>query len=200
MYLKKELVSNVSTKLNIYEYGLKPCTLGKPNVVFVYNKWQSSQGIGILFTGDYIENNEITFDNISFMSDYGNLNKRRSIPIKLKRVKCNDGKYGLYWEDKSFIIPSAVAENLTSAKLVELTYNRIFGVRFTPNGNKKMVLDIMIHFIPLNCINGRDVWYVYRGHKSKADYIEWYNNKQIAFYKNLSGLKAEVLNPDDYNI
>lgn len=202
LYFKKtkESGSKTSTQLNIYEYGLKPCTLGKPNVVFVYNKGQSSQGIGILFTGDYIENNEITFDNISFESDYGDINKRRIRPIELKRVKCNDGKYGLYWEDKTFIIPSGVAENLTSAKLVEKTYNRIFGVRFTPNGNKKKVLDIMIHFIPLNCKSGRDVWYVYRGHKSKADYIKWYNNMQKEFDKLSSGLKTEVLNPDDFDI
>jgi hypothetical protein len=92
-------------KLEIRLFNLMPCKLGENQVVFVNNKGGRSKGVAVMFWGGFVENDDIIIENATFESDYGS-DKRKVIPITLKKVKCIDGQMALVWEDKNFNIDS----------------------------------------------------------------------------------------------
>lgn len=187
-------------RLNIHLFQLVPCRMEEPNTFCAYNLGSHSKGLGILFTGDYIQEKEITFKDVQFISNIGDTNKCESRPIELKRVRLSDGKLGLYWEDKDFSIPQAVDEKLPEMKRMNLIFKKAFGVRFTPFGNARKVLDIKVTFVPLeNREKGQTSWYVYRGHKSKLEYLNEYNREWKEF-ASMTGENGGFLNPENYDL
>ena len=162
-------------KLEINGFSLMPCEIGKSSSVFVNNKGGRSKGVGIMFVGDYIEDDQLTFENVTFESGCGS-DKRKITPIELKKVKTANGQTVLYWEDKNFHIPPAVDPATPVMRRMDLEFRKLFGVRFTVQGNPRKVLDVTVFIIPLeNSRKGTACWYCYGYSKSKASYIEDFN-------------------------
>lgn len=187
-------------KLTIPMFTTMPCKIGESACVFVNNKGGKSKGIGILFFGDYIEKDEIIFENVTFESDYGS-EKRNVVPITLEKVKCSNGTTGLYWENPDFVISPAVSESVPIMKRMDLEFKKSFGVRFTPKGNPRKVLDIRVILIPLeNKMDGQVSWYVWRGHASKAAYIEQHNEYRYSMYGIQQVAYKDLLHAEDYDL
>ncbi|MBQ8983906.1 MAG: hypothetical protein IJ079_10005 [Lachnospiraceae bacterium] len=185
-------------RLKIDRFTLTPCVIGRSKCVFVSNKGGKSKGIAIEFVGDYIKDDSLIIENVTFESDYGS-ERRKITPIELKKVKASSGNWVLYWEDKDFVIPPAVNRALPPAKYNRLEYEREFGVRFTVKGNPRKVLDVTVFIIPLeNTQKGSDCWFVYRHSRTKAQYIEDYNN---SVRRNQTiVLDEELLKSEDYDL
>ncbi len=125
-----------------------PCKIGESHCTFVNNRGGKSKGIGVMFLGDYVENDEITFKDVTIESDYGS-EKRKIIPIELKKVKLTNGKKAFYWENKDFVIPPAISADIPEIKRIKLEFKKMFGVRFVPQGNPKKALDIIVVIFPI---------------------------------------------------
>lgn len=152
---KKEL-----PKLRIDLYDLMPCRADFNSVVFVNNKGSKSKGIAIMFTGDYIENDDVTIYDVTFESDYGS-DKRKITPITLEKRLANDGTYILWWEDKNFQIPPAVNPDLPYIRRDRLEFEKQFGVRFFVKGNSQKFRDVEVYILPLeNVQDGYACWSV----------------------------------------
>ncbi len=187
-------------KLTIPLFTTVPCKIGESACVFVNNQGGKSKGIGILFFGDYIEKDEIVFEDVTFESDYGS-EKRKVVPITLEKVKCSNGTMGLYWENPDFVISPAVSDSVPLMKRMDLESKKSFGVRFTPKGNSRKVLDIRVILIPLeNKMDGQVSWYVWRGHASKAAYIEQHNELRRSMRGMQEGFCENMLHPEDYDL
>ena len=181
----------------IRSYNGMPCQIGKSEVVSVYNNGGKSKGIGIMFIGDYVDNDEITFEDVKLQ-----LHTKKGwefIPIELKKVDWIKGKKCYYWSDANFPLPPAVSESIPLMKRMNLEFEKEIGIRFTPIGNPRKVLDIKLVVYPLaNSMEGQTSWYVYRYAGSKRKYIEEHNSrwKDIPFEPSLS----DLLNPEDYDL
>lgn len=183
----------VLPKLEINTFSLNPCKIGENKCVFVNNKGGRSKGVGIMFVGDYIENDLLTFENVTFESDYGS-DKRKIISVRLEKVKTTDGRTVLYWEDKDFNIPPAADPSIPVKRLMNLEFKRQFGVRFTVQGNSRKVLDVMVLVIPLeNRREGSACWCCYLYNGSKERYIEEHNR----MWKKHPDM---WMNPKDYDL
>ena len=162
-------------RLRIEHFSLMPCRMGKSNCEFVTNKGGRSKGVGIMFVGDYLENDQLTIENVTFESDFGSDN-RKITPIKLEKTKNANGQTVLYWEDKNFRIPPAVDPAIPAMRRHELEYKRQFGVRFTVQGNPRKILDVKFFIIPLeNRQKGSACWYCYMYSGTKERFIENHN-------------------------
>lgn len=177
-------------KLVIPTYNLMPCKIGESCCVFVNNQGGKSKGIGVMFVGDYVEDDEIIFQNVTFESDYGS-EKRKIVPIELKKVELMNGKQAFYWNDKDFMIPPAVSKDIPMIKRMDLEFKKKFGVRFVPQGNPRKTLDIKVVIFPLeNSYDGQVSWCVYERFKTKEAYIEDYNKTW----------RKKELDPNDFDL
>lgn len=182
-------------RLELNMPSLMPCVNGEDRRVFVTNKGGQSQGIAVVFQGDYIEKDEITFDQVQLEYDLSH-SPRRVIPIQLEKKKAANGSYYWYWEDKEFVIPDKVDPDLPLGKYMNMEYKREFGVRFVPRGNPRKMLDIVVFIAPLenNCQAGAACWYAWKYSRDKAAYIERYN-------KNWKGFDdSQILDPNDFDM
>lgn len=194
-FARHQNVQRELPKLELNMPSLMPCVDGKDSCVFVSNKGGASQGIAVTFQGDYIEKDEITFDQVQLEYDISH-NPRRVIPIQLEKRKAADGSYVWYWEDKEFAIPEKVDPGLSLNKYLNMEQKRIFGVRFVPHGNPRKMLDIVVFIAPLenNCQKGAACWYAWRHSSDKAAYIEEFN-------KNWKGFDdSQILDPNDFDL
>lgn len=165
-------IKNELPKLKIGSFDLTACVADVNKVVFVNNKGGRSKGVAIMFTGDYIENNEIEIYNATFESDFGS-EKRKVVPINFTKRKAQDGKCVLWWEDKNFLIPPAVNDAMPIMKKMQLEFKKQFGIRFFVRGNERKFLDVKVYIIPLeNYQNGADCWYVYKHCGTKRKFVE----------------------------
>lgn len=139
-------------KLHIDLYDLCPCKANVNSVVFVNNIGGRSKGVAVMFTGDYIENDDVVIYDVTFESDYGS-EKRKCVPITLEKRKRADGKYVLWWADKNFQIPPAVNPNLPLMKRMNLQFKKQFGVRFFVKGNPEKFRDVEVYIIPLENVH-----------------------------------------------
>lgn len=193
--------------LEIKRFTLTPCAPDMNQVVFVNNKGGRSKGIAVMFTGDYIENDEIEIYNATFESDYGS-EKRKIVPINFTKRKSQDGKSILWWEDKDFQIPPAVNKTLPIMKQEQLEYEKQFGIRFFVRGNERKFLDIKVFIIPLeNYQKGADCWYVYKFSGTKRKFVDDmidHTNKMLSCCP--ESVRQRVLddmhltNPDKYDL
>ncbi|MBQ6431666.1 MAG: hypothetical protein IJJ99_07320 [Oscillospiraceae bacterium] len=185
-------------KFEIALYGGMPCRIGESSVVSVHNAGGKSKGLGVMFIGDCVDQGEIAFEDVKLQ-----LRRKKAwefVPIELKKADRGDGKTCWYWVDPSFPIPPAVNENIPLRKRLLLAFERGIGVRFTPVGNPRKVLDITVVVYPLENPNGQASWCVYRLYGTKRDYIEQHN---VGIQKTLDngGRVGELLlNPDDYDL
>lgn len=187
-------------RLRIGRFTLTPCKIGASQCVFVNNQGGKSKGIEIMFYGDYIENDELTFDNVTFECDFGS-EKRKVIPIALRKVRCTDGTWALRWKDESFNIPPAVSKDIPMGKRMDLEFKKEFGVRFTVHGNPRKALDVKVYIIPLeNREHGADCWYVYRSCVTKEKYIQEHNDRIIRIRNSGGGICEELMKMEDFDL
>jgi len=184
-------------ELIIPRYDGMPCKIGESQVVSVYNNGGKAKGLGIMFIGDYVENDEITFEDVKLQlhtkEDW------KFVPIELKKVDWTQGKKCYYWSDAEFPLPPAVSETIPLMKRMNLAFEREIGIRFTPVGNPRKVLDIKLVVYPLaNSMDGQTSWYVYRYDGSKKKYIEEYNRRWTDMH--IESALKNLLNPDDYDL
>lgn len=171
---------------------------------FAVNKGGASTGIAVEFFGDLTENDEITFEDVTFVSDIER--DWKGIPITLKKVKGTKGEVFWYWEDKSFKIPPKVNPNLPFSKQMDIEFKREFGVRFTPKGNPRKVLDIKVAIVPLKYFDRKNaaLWYVWKGYGSKKAFIENNHKECRRMFSQMdeSELKKDelYLNEEDFDL
>ncbi len=184
-------------ELIIPRYNGMPCKIGESQVVSVYNNGGKAKGLGIMFIGDYVENDEITFEEVKLQ-----LHTKEGwqfVPIELKKVDWTQGKKCYYWSDAEFPLPPAVSEAIPLMRRMSLAFEREIGIRFTPVGNPRKVLDIKVVVYPLaNSMDGQTSWYVYRYEGSKRKYIEEYNRRWTDMH--IESALKDLLNPDDYDL
>ena len=188
-----EDTQNELPRLTFKHFGLMPCKVDESRCEFVVNKGGRSKGVGVMFVGDYIEDDQLTFENVTLESDLDN-HKHTITPIQLEKRKNALGQTVLYWEDKNFHIPPAVDPSILGKRYDDLEYKRTFGVRFTVRGNPRKVLDVKFFIIPLeNSREGSACWYCYMSSGTKERYIEEYNKRWKKF-------PDRQLNPEDYDL
>lgn len=184
-------------EFEIPRYDGMPCKIGESQVVSVYNKGGKSKGFGIMFIGDYVENDEITFEDVKLQ-----LHTKEGwqfVPIEMKKVDWTQGKKCYYWSDAEFLLPPAVSEAIPLMKRMNMEFEREIGIRFTPVGNPRKVLDIKLVIYPLaNSREGQTSWYVYRYDGSKRKYIEEYNRRRTEIH--IGSTPIDLLNPEEYDL
>ncbi|MBQ8747741.1 MAG: hypothetical protein IJZ08_07750 [Clostridia bacterium] len=163
------------TSLTFTFYDKMPCVPGKRSACHVNNMGLASRGIGVLFVGSYVEHDEITIDDAEFWySD--RRGEQVSVPIRFEKIQLSDGQWAYHWQDMDFKIPEAVSPAIPYVARFKQQCKRSFGIRYTPNGNKRKFLDITVVFAPLsNRIEGQCAWRVWGGFPSKRAYIEKHN-------------------------
>lgn len=187
-------------KFTVPSYSLTPCRIGIHDACAFYNTGGASRGIAVAFTGNYVENDEITFENTAIRTTKGSLNEFTSCPITLQKIRLSDGRAAYYWEDKSFKIPECVSDDLPPMVYQKKKWTRQITVDFVPQGNPRKVLDIAVTMIPLsNPIDGQYTWCVWHYHGSKRELIEQHNASEKELAENW-GKDPEYYNPDDYDL
>lgn len=191
--IKKEL-----PRLEIPQYNGMACKEGEDSCVFVVNRGGKGRGIGIAFHLNSKEDIDVMFKDVFLEYDLGKPS-RTCIPIELEKCKMKDGRWMYWWEDRNFQIPPKVNQNLGDIKVMNLEFNKEFGVRFTPYGNTRKFLDIRVCFMPLeNLADGQCTWCVWsRFYDSKREYIESFNGRITGVWPDW---EKKVLNPDDYDL
>lgn len=165
----------------------------------VSNEGGASKGLGIVFLGDYIANDEITFTDCSL-----HIGKTK-IPVELKKIKCDDGSYVLSWRDEDIEIPAAPDEKLSLSKKQKLAFERSFSFGYTPHGNSRKFLDIRICIAPLqNWVGGQYVHYLWKGYGSKRNFIKCHNEDCRNIHNVECGFFPEDMNgyirEEDYDL
>ena len=144
----------------------KPCY----GALMISNNGGASKGLGIIFYGDYIENDDITFTDC--LLHIGGKN----IPIELEKKKRDDGSFVLSWRGENFELPAAPDKKLPNEKRMQLKAERMISISYTPHGNFRKFLDIKICFAPLqNWHDGQCHAYIWKGYGSKRNFFEMYN-------------------------
>ena len=162
--------NNAPPKLSICHQNGMPAIPGESQFFQINNNGGASKGLGIVFVGSYIENDEITFTDCSLEFN------SKSMPVELKKIKSVDGSYVLHWRDEDIILPPAPPENLSYSKKEKLEWENRIIFRYTPNGNSRKFLDITICAAPLqNWEKGQAVTNVWRTYGSKKRYIDEHN-------------------------
>lgn len=183
-------------KLSIQNYDLMPCKIGKDKIISAVNLGGASKGIGIAFSGSYVETNEISFRDVQIEYHFDR-HPRKIIPLTLERIRTVDNRWIYYATVPDFPIPEGVKEGLPAKRSMDEIFKRSFGVRFTPEGNPRKCLDICIHFIPLSNRKDQCCWCVWFYEGSKRAYIEAYNNSWLR--TTAPDLNEILLNPDDFD-
>lgn len=161
-------------KLAITRFSLTPCKIGEDSIVTAINTGGSSRGLAIAFTGEYVENEEITFTDVKL--EYGfDKTPAKEIPVQLCKREIAKGKWAYCAEIPQFLISDKVNPDLPPKKKADLESGREIGLRFTPLGDPKSVLDICVHLIPLSNPEGQCCWCVWHTDGSKEAYIKHYN-------------------------
>lgn len=159
------------TKLAITRFSLTSCTIGEDAIVSAINIGGSSRGLAIAFTGDYVENEEITFTDVKIEYDFDKT-PRKEISVQLRKQEIAKGKWAYCAEAPKLFVCEKVNPDLPPKKKAELAFGREIGIRFTPLGNPEKVLDICVHLIPLSNPEGQCCWCVWHPDGSKETYIK----------------------------
>ncbi len=190
--IAKELPS-----LNVWLANYMPCRMNDCNVVFAVNQGGKSRGIRVVFDGDFIENDDVVFEDVEFIYNKAGANGKVSFsePVVLEKIKDKSDRTILYWENRNFLIPPRVSDDIPFGKKLDMESVRSFGVRFRPKGNKRKILDLKVYIIPFeNYEDGMACWYAWNGHKDKSSYIEYLE-------ENFSNaIENGYLNPADYDV
>ena len=160
--------------VEIWHASGMPCRIGEQECVHAVSKGARSKGVGVIIAGDFVKNDEITFENVRF--EWNVLSENyASRDITFRKVLTMDGSYILLWEDAGFRIPAAVNEDLPEMKKMSLEGKKLFGIRFTPQGNPRKLLDIKVFIFPLESRQNGDCWFCWRYSGSKEQFIKEFN-------------------------
>ena len=177
--------------------SLSPCKLGKnTNIICALNQGGASTGLGIAFEGNYIENDELRFENVCLEYELDDHGRRKTMPIELTKRHMKDGRYIYYAEAPDFQIPEKVDPRLKGQKREKEEFKRSFLLRFTPVGNERKVLDICVVLFPLANHAGLCSWCVWHMFGSKEAYIANYNDG----WKQFPGANVKLLDINDYDL
>ena len=187
------------TVLAVRYFSLRPCEPGQREACIVINNGTASRGVRFVFIGDYIENDEITIDDAEFTYCDAR-GESVSFPIVFEKCRLSDGSWAYWWEDTEFKIPPAVSADLAPRFRAEKESQRSFGIRYTPNGNKRKFLDICVFATPLsNPQAGSCYWQVWAHYPSKRNYVEDMNasaRREARQY----GLPLMLIDADEYDL
>ncbi len=187
-------------KLSFVSPSLMPCEIGKDQCYFVVNTGGKTKGVAIAFSGSYVEQEELRFRDVRL--EYAlDRSPRKTIPLSLEKKQTQTGQWVYYAELPEFSIREGVKEGLSWKRKMDEEWKREFGVRFTPEGNPRKLLDITVHFIPLKNPEGQCGWCSWHQYGSKRAYIEEYNrswSETMQKHHPVDGVK--LLNIDDYDI
>lgn len=154
-----------------------PCYLEKPSVVSSINIGNASRGLSVYFLGPYVENDEITFSDVSFV-------KNKDIQtIELTKIQLEDDQWAYYYHDPGFRIPAKADERLPRSKQLQYDLDNHISLRFIPHGNPRKVLDITVVMVPDKNPDGQAGWNVWHGWGSKKAFIDHYNETQQYWYR-----------------
>ena len=184
----------------IHSANLMPCKIGEDEFYSAINTGGRSKGVAVAFSGKYVEKEEIRFRDVQLeyaLDQY----PRKTIPLQLVKIQTQTGQWIYYAELPDFPIREDVTEGLSWRRQIEEQEKREFGVRFTPEGNPRKVLDIIVHFIPLKNPEGQCSFFVWEYNESKREYIEEYNHRHKEFMKKHPHVGGgTLLNMDDYDL
>ena len=171
--------------------SLSPCRIGESSIISAINEGGESRGLAVAFSGSYVEKEEIRFREVQLEYDFDRY-PRPAIPLQIEKRQTQTGQW-IYWaEIPEFLLREAVKEGLPPRKAMDEKFKRRFLVRFTPEGNPRKLLDITVHFMPLDNPEGQFGWCVWMYSGSKRAYIEDYNLGRKD--------KIYLLDPDDYDL
>lgn len=188
-------------KLRIDYQNLMPAIPSEQQSFIIINTGGASKGLGIVFVGSYIENDEITFTDckLEFYSS-----SIPPIPVELHKVKSVDGSYVLHWRDEEIVLPPAPPEKLSYNRKSELETERGIIFRYTPDGNTRKFLDITVCAAPLqNWTDGQAVTNVWQHFGSKRRYVEWHNKtylKSFTSYGDFPDDRTGFIREEDYDL
>lgn len=160
-------------KLVEYVGSLMPCFLDKPSVISVINVGGASKGLSLYFLGSYVEHDEITFSEVSFVEWKGN--SRKNIPIELKKVQLSDGEWAYYYHDPGYRLSPKVDDRFSGMKRVRMESEQSITIRFVPHGESRKILDISVFLVPDKNPEGQVGWNVWHQFGSKKAYIQYHN-------------------------
>lgn len=160
--------------------SLMPCEIGKECFISAINAGGKSYGLAIAFSGSYVENDEIQFQDVQLEYAFDR-HPRPTLPLKLEKRQAQDGQWIYYAEAPQFQIPPAPKEGLPMRKAMDEGFRRAVGLRFTPEGNGRKRLDVTVHFIPLRNPAGQCAWCVWRFFGSKRAFVQHHNETWSAF-------------------
>lgn len=149
-----------------------PCRAEMPAIVSAVNRGGASRGLMVVFTGPYVETEEITFSEVQLL--YG-ADPSTGTDIMLEKRRLSDGTWAYCGTLPAFRIPERVDPRLPLLRLAREELKRGFTLRFIPHGNPRKMLDIAVRLVPLCAPEGQTCWCVWSEAGSKAAYIEQYN-------------------------
>ena len=163
-------------------YSLTPCFIGESAIVNSHNIGGESRGLSVYFLGPYVEHDEITFSEVSFVKSKNGVPKR--IPFDLTKVQLSDGQWAYHYHDPTFRIPPKADESLPILKRHRIESERSITVRFVPQGNPRKILDITVVLVPDKNPEGQTGWNVWHEYGSKKAFIDDFNRRHEFFRKN----------------
>ncbi len=164
-------------QFEISSYSLMPCRMDFPNNwISVWNRGGKSKGICVIFTGNYVENDEITFREVLLQPICFSSKNNIVIRIELHKEQLKDGRWA-YVGKAPFYPIRAVKKGLPPMREYDEQNNKGFGIRFWPIGNARKLLDICVHIIPMKNYEGQCCWCVWHHAGSKRAFIEWHNRQ-----------------------
>ena len=97
-----------------------------------------------VFIGPYVENDEISFSDLYLETGY----RGTRTPFELKIIRLIDGRLAYYYNAPEYKIPKAVKDGLSWMKKFDEESKREIKVVFTPHGDERKMLDIILLVSP----------------------------------------------------
>lgn len=118
-------------------------------VIAVLNTGDASKGLQLILSGDFVENDEITFTDTEIVMNPGE-QKMRRIPITMEKVRAANGQWVMVWTDPTFRIPAGVNPGMPEGlRRANEESARWIWFNFRPHGDWRKFRDITVSFIPL---------------------------------------------------
>lgn len=185
---------NEPTKLKIMSFGLEPGCMGRLKDFSCINVGGESVGLAVVFIGEYVENEDITFTDVTVSREIDE-DKYIEASIELQKIKLPDGQWAYFGKAPNYQIPSRVNDNLKGKRYVEEEDRRAITVYFRPHGNQRKILDITVGLIPLMHQEGQVWWNVWYHYGSKKAFLE----KHIEFKNKYAIDKSTIPSIDDFD-
>lgn len=177
--LPEQLKTKDPPKFVPFGNSLFPYFLDKPHLAGALNVGGESRGLSVYFLGSYVEQEEISFSDVSFVNSKNN--SPSYTPIELKKIRLPDGQWAYHYHDPGYRIPPKVDDRLPPRKLFDKRHENSVTVRFIPHGNPRKILNITVVLMPDKNPDGLFSWNVLDHYSSKAELIARYNDGQYMF-------------------